>query len=200
MKAIAWKLACTLAAACLAGAAHAQSQGGYVGAGVLSASTDNAREFALATAADSADKSARGFKVFGGYLWNQFGIEGGYYDLGTYDVMFGGALSDDFSVSAVALSGVLALRMTSQFTFNAKAGIAFTSVDYRCFQACGGNFVNTGDSDIAGVFGAGFAWRPARNFTLRADYESIGDISHSVGLLSESFPYTILSISAQFNF
>lgn len=191
---------CVLAGACLSGAAHAQMQGGFFGAGVLKANTDNAREFAAATFADSADKSADGFKVYGGYLWNQFGIEGGYYDLGTYDVNFGGAKSDDFSVSAFTIAGVLALRMTNALTFNAKAGLAFTSVDYRCFQACGGNFVDTSDSDVAGVFGAGLAWRVTRNFTLRADYESIGNISHSVGLLEESFPYTVLSISAQINF
>jgi opacity protein-like surface antigen len=191
---------CVLAAACLSATAHAQTQGGFFGAGVLSASTDNARDFAAATFADGADKNATGFKVFGGYLWNQFGIEAGYYDLGTYDVFFAGTKSDDFSVSAFTISGALALRMNSQFTFNAKAGIAFTSVDYRCFQACGGNFVDTSDSDVAGVFGFGLAWRPARNFTLRADYESIGDVSHSVGLLEEAYPYRILSLSAQFNF
>ena len=187
-------------AAALAGPALAQTQGGYFGAGALHASTDNAREFALAFGGTAADKTAQGMKVYGGYLWNQVGIEAGYYSLGTYDVRTGAAKSDEFKVSAFAVSGVLALPMGSAFSLNAKAGVAFTSVDYRCLQLCGGNFVDTGESNTAGLLGAGIAWRPARNFTLRADFEYLGDVTHSVGLLEAMYPYRIFSLSAQLNF
>jgi hypothetical protein len=189
-----------LLAAAFAAPAHAQRQGGYFGAGALHASTDNAREFALAFGGTSADKTADGLKVYGGYLWNQFGIEAGYYDLGTYDVRTGTVKSDEFKVSAFAVSGVLAMPMGSRFTLNAKAGVAFTSVDYRCFAACGGNFVDTGESNVAGLLGAGVAWRPAPNFSLRADFEYLGDVTHSVGLLEAQYPYRIFSLSAQLNF
>lgn len=187
-------------AAVLAGPAQAQTQGGYFGLGALHVATDNAREFALAFGGTAADKTADGMKVYGGYLWNQFGIEAGYYGLGTYDVRVGAAKRDDFKVSAFAVSGVLALPMGRGFSLNAKAGVALTSVDYRCYFACGGNFVDTGESNVAGLLGAGFAWRPAPNFTLRADFEYLGDVTHSVGLLEAMYPYRILSLSAQFNF
>ena len=190
-----------LLAACLAVPAQAQTQGGYFGVGALHASTDNARDFALGPGnGTGADKTAQGHKVYGGYLWNQYGIEAGYYDLGTYEVRNGAVKTDDFKVSAFTVSGVLALPMGPGFTLNAKAGVAFTSVDYRCFQLCGGNFVDTGESNTAGIFGVGFAWRPARNFTLRADFEYLGDVSHSAGLLEGLYPYRIYSLSGQLNF
>lgn len=189
-----------LLAAALAAPALAQTRGGYFGAGAVHASTDNARDFALAFGGSGADKTAQGLKVYGGYLWHQFGIEAGYYGLGTYEVLTGGAKSDEFKVSALAVSGVLALPMGSQFIFNAKAGVAFTSVKYRCFAACGGNFVDTGEDNVAGLLGAGFAWRPAPNLTLRADFEYLGDVTHGVGLLEAMYPYRIFSLSGQFNF
>lgn len=187
-------------AAAFATPAHAQSQGGYVGAGALRAYTDNAREFALEFGGTGADRSRGGMKVYGGYLWRQYGIEAGYYDLGTYGVRVGQATSDEFETSAFTLSGVIALPMAPQFTFNAKAGIAFTSVNYRCYVDCGGNFVDTRESNVAGVLGAGIAWQPARNFTLRADFEYLGEVTHSAGLLEGLYAYRIFSLSGQINF
>jgi hypothetical protein len=185
-----------------AGLAQAQTQGGYFGLGALSASTDNAREFALVMGSTAADKTASGMRVYGGYLWNQYGVEAGYYDLGTYDVMTGAAKSDDFKVSAFTVSGVLAIPLGSSVTLNGKLGIAFTSVKYRCYPlviSCA-TTPDTNESDIAAIFGAGIGWRPVRNFTLRADLESIGEVSHAAGLNTGQYPYTVLSISGQVNF
>jgi OmpA family protein len=191
-----------LLAACFAVPAQAQTQGGYIGLGALSASTDNAREFALVFGGTSADKTASGMRVYGGYLWNQYGIEAGYYDLGTYEVKEGALKSDDFKVSAVTVSGVLAIPLGSSVTLNGKLGIAFTSVKYRCYPmvvSCA-TTPDTTESDIAAIFGAGIGWRPVRNFTLRADLESIGEVSHAAGLNTGLYPYTVLSISGQVNF
>ena len=192
-------LLCIFAAA-IAAPAQAQSQGGYVGAGGLYASTENARDFARAYGGTGADRNADGMKLYGGYLWRQYGIEAGYYDLGTYEVRVGSAKRDDFKVSAFAVSGVLALPVGNQFTLNAKAGIAFTRVDYRCYFSCGGNFVNTRESNVAGLLGAGIAWQLARNFSLRADFEHLGDVTHSVGLDEALYPYRVFSLSGQINF
>ena len=191
-----------LLAACFALPAQAQTQGGYIGLGALSASTDNAREFALAFGGTSADKTASGMRVYGGYLWNQYGIEAGYYDLGTYEVMSGALKSDDFKVSAATVSGVLAIPLGSSVTLNGKLGIAFTSVKYRCYPmvvSCAAT-PDTNESDIAAIFGLGVGWRPVRNITLRADLESIGEVSHAAGLNTGLYPYTVLSISGQVNF
>jgi hypothetical protein len=189
-----------LAAASVAGQAQAQTRGGYFGIGALSASTDNARDFALAYGGTAADKTASGMKIYGGYLWNRFGIEGGYYDLGSYEVITGTQKSDDFKVSAFTVSGVFAMPLGNNFTFGGKLGLAFTSAKYRCYLLSCTGTPDTSESDIAAIFGAGIGWRPAPNFTLRADLESIGDVSHAAGLVTAQYPYTILSVSAQFNF
>jgi OmpA family protein len=185
-------------AASLAAPARAQTQGAYFGLGALAASTDNAREFALAVNSSAADKTASGLKVYGGYLWNQYGVEAGYYDLGTYDVMTGAVKSDDFKVAAFTVSGVLAMPLGRNVTLNGKLGIAFTSAKYRCYAFC--LYPDTNESDIAAIYGAGIGWRLVPGFTLRADLEYIGDVSHAAGLNTGLYPYTVLTISGQVNF
>lgn len=199
-----------LVAACgagLAAPAQAQMQGGYFGVGALSAFTDNARDFALASGATGADRSASGFKVFGGYLWqNRFGIEGGYYNLGRYEVTSGGVKSDDFSISAFAVSGVIAAPLGSALLITGKLGLAFTTAKYRCFQFCGFNpnlgidLVDTKDTGVSGLLGAGLGWRISRNFNLRADFEYFSEVSHAVGLLDASYGYSAFSLSGQLDF
>lgn len=192
-------------AACLMSPVHAQTppmrnSGGYAGVGVMTVSTDNARDFA-ATFATSGDGSASGFKAYGGYLWpSRFGIEVGYYDLGTYDVRTGTAKSDEFAVNAFAISGVFAAPFARNFGVNAKLGLAFTNVDYTCVTGCSGIFINTSKSGIAGVLGAGVAWRIAPNFSLRADFEYFGGVTHSVGGLEADYDYGALSFSGQVKF
>lgn len=192
-----------LLAACAAGiAAPVQAQmdgGGFFGVGALTAQTDNAREFARAYGATSADRSAGGVKIYGGYLWRLVGVEAAYYDLGTYDVRTGTAKSDDFSVTAVTVSGVIAVPLGPSFYLNGRLGIAFTSADYRCFQFCAG-LVDTSESGVAGLIGGGIGWRITRNLSLRADYESIGPVSHAVGLVSAEYHYQALSVSLQADF
>jgi len=193
-------LLAALAAASLTTPAQAQTSGAYAGVGLMSVSTDNARDFA-ATYATSGDGSATGFKIYGGYLWpSRFGIEVGYYDLGTFEVRTGTAKSDEFKTNAMAVSGVFATPFAPNFDFNAKLGIAFTNVDYTCVTACGGIFVNTSKSGVAGVLGAGVGWRVAPNFSLRADYEVVSGVTHSVGGLEADYGYGALSVSAQLKF
>ncbi len=195
-------LLAALAAACLSTPAQAQTGEGYAGVGVMSVSTENAREFAAAFRT-SGDGSSTGFKAYGGYLWpgrrGRFGIEFGYYDLGTYDVRTGTAKSDEFAVNAYTISGVYALPFANRFQLNAKVGLAFTNADYTCVTGCGGMFVNTSKSGVGGLFGAGVGWRVAPNFSLRLDFEVIG-VTHSVGGLEEDYGYGMLSFSGQVNF
>jgi hypothetical protein len=195
-----------LAAACLMNPAQAQmrGQGGYAGVGAMSVSTNNATDFAAVFIgpAGSADKSASGVKVYGGYVFRgNFGIEGGYYDLGTYDVRTGGAKSDEFQVSAFAVSGTYTLPMGAGFDANFKLGLAFTSADYTCLTGCGGFFFNSSTSGVAGLLGAGVGWYAAPNFSVRADFELFSQVPHSVGALPEAnYDYTTFSVSAQYRF
>ena len=188
-----------MAAAAQAGA-QTGVQGGYAGIGIMSVSTDNAAEFAYAFAT-SGERTASGMKVYGGYLWpSRFGVEVGYYDLGSYNVYTGGTKTDEFATTATAVSGVFALPFASQFVFNSKLGVAFTSADYTCLVACGGAMFSSSISGIAGLFGAGVGWRPAPNFTLRTDLEIFASVLHKSGVYEAYYPYSAFSISAQVNF
>lgn len=196
-------LLAALAVACLMTPAQAQTRGGYAGAGVMSVWTNNAKDFASATYGftGSGDDTTTGFKVYGGYLWpSRFGFEVGYYDLGSYDVKDFGAKTDEFAVNAFTVSGVFAMPFGGNFDFNAKAGIAFTNVDYTCVTVCGFPYVNTSKSGTAGVIGAGVGWRVAPNFSLRADYEFFGGVRHAVGSIEADYDYGAFSLSALVRF
>lgn len=192
-----------LALLCLCAAtAHAQTGGGYVGVAPLVAYTDNARDFGEASFVDgSGERSGTGAKVYGGYLWHQFGIEVGYYDLGTYDVTSAGVKTDEFSVRALAFSGVFAAPLAARdVLLTAKLGLAFTESKYRCFSGCGFPFIDTNESGLAGVLGAGIAWRVAPSFSLRADVEYLGQVGHRAGNLEADYGYSVFSLGAQLNF
>jgi len=196
-------LLAALTAACLMTPAQAQTPGSYAGIGVMSVATDNASDFASAIygASGSGDDSTNGLKIYGGYVFpNRFGIEAGYYDLGSYDVRGFGILQDEFKVSAFAVSGTYTLPMGASFDAIFKLGLAFTSADYTCVTGCGGAFVNTSESGAAGLLGAGVGWRVAPNFTLRADFEVFSGVPHAAGGQDVDYDYTAFSVSGQFNF
>jgi hypothetical protein len=183
--------------------AQAQTPGGYAGIGVMAVSTDNARDFAsiFIGSGGSADKSAGGLKLYGGYQWpNRFGIEAGLYNLGTYEVLASGTKSDEFEVSALAVSGTYAIPMGTSSDLTLKLGLAFTNVDYTCLSSCGGIFVNTSKSGVAGLLGGGVGWRITPKFSLRADLELFGGVNHSVGGLEAEYGYGALSLSGQVKF
>jgi hypothetical protein len=204
MKRIAFFVA-LFASALFAAQAHAQSRstGGYFGAGAMQLYTDNATEFAYFAipAGGSADSTATGFKVYGGYTWPaRFGFEVGYYDLGTFDVYTFGVKSDEFKTTALAFSGTYSLPINPRADVLFKLGMAFTDAKYRCFSNCGWPFVDTSHSDLAGLMGAGIAWHVASNFSVRADWEYFGGVIHSVGGQIGNYGYSAVSIAGQVRF
>lgn len=196
--------AALLAGALLGLQAHAQGRtGAYFGVGAMQTYTDNATDFAALAIGfgGSADGSATGVKVYGGYVWPQrFGIEVGWYDLGTYDVYTFGAKSDEFKTSAFTVAGTFGLPINPSLDVLLKFGIAFTDADYRCLSSCGWPYVNSGRSDVAGLFGVGLGWRVAQNFSLRADFEYFGGVVHSVGGFLAEYDYPTVSVAGQFHF
>src|SRR6266571_2343091 len=173
----------------LATPALAQQGGGYVGAGFLSASTNNASDFADVFGG-KGDKSATGLKVYGGY-----------YDLGTYDVKSGATKTDEFKTSAFAVSAVGSWPFGTEFDFHGKLGLAFTSADYTCKVVCGGPvFVNTSKSGSSLLLGVGVGWKATRNFSLVADFELFSKVKHAAGIASNDADYTTFSVSGQYNF
>jgi len=177
--------------------------GGYVGAGFLSANTDNANDFAKVFVVNGkGDKSATGLKVYGGYMFSRnIGVEAGYYDLGTYDVKSGSVKTDEFKTSAFAVSAVGSWPFATAFNVHGKLGLAFTSADYTCKVGCGGAiFVNTSKSDVAPLIGIGVGWKATRNISVVADFEVFSNVKHAAGIASNDTDYQVLSVSGQYNF
>jgi len=177
--------------------------GGYVGAGFLSASTDNANDFGKAIIPpETGDKSATGLKVYGGYMFRPYlGVEAGYYDLGTYDVKAGSLKTDEFKISALAVSAVGLWPFGTGFNVHGKLGLAFTSADYTCKVGCGGLvFVNTSKSDVSPLLGVGVGWKATRNISVVADLELFSSVKHAAGIASNDADYTVFSVSGQYNF
>jgi hypothetical protein len=198
--------AALLAGALAAAPACAQSRGpggAYIGFGAMQTYTDNATAFAWSAIpfGGDADSSATGTKVYGGYVFpSRFGIEVGYYDLGTYDVRTFGVKSDEFSTTALAFSGTYGMPINPKVDLLFKLGIAFTDAQYRCFSSCGWPFVDTKHSDIAGLMGIGLGWRVAPSFSVRADYEYFGGVIHAVGSMQGNYGYSAVSLAGQFHF
>jgi opacity protein-like surface antigen len=198
--------AALLAGVLVAAPALAQSKGpggAYIGLGAMQTYTDNATDFAWSAIpfGGDADSKATGFKAYGGYVFpNRFGIEIGYYDLGTYDVRTFGVKSDEFNTTALAFSGTYGLPLNPKVDVLFKLGIAFTEAQYRCFSSCGWPFVDTKHSDIAGLMGIGVGWRVAPSFSVRADYEYFGAVTHAVGSMQGEYGYSAFSIAGQFHF
>src|SRR5882762_1135805 len=177
--------------------------GGYVGAGFLSANTNNANDFAPVNGPGSrGDQTATGLKVYGGYMFRPYlGVEAGYYDLGTYDVKDGtGVKTDDFKTSAFAVSAVGSWPFGTGFNVHGKLGLAFTTVDYTCKVSCAFPFVNTSKSDVSPLLGIGVGWKATRNFSVVADLELFSQVNHAVSNVESKADYTVLSISGQYNF
>lgn len=183
--------------------AQARGTGAYAGAGVMQVYTDNATEFAYVTipAGGSADSTATGFKIYGGYVWPaRFGFEAGFYDLGTFSTYAFGAKTDEFNTTALAFSGTFSMPLNPSVDVLFKLGFAYTDVDYRCFALCGGNYFDTSHTDIAALMSIGVDWRIASNFSVRADWEYFGGVIHYAGGMMGDYGYSAVAIAGQFRF
>jgi len=184
-------------------ATQASAQGAYAGIGVLQASTNNAEDFAAVFIGpgSSADGSASSFKLYAGYQWaSRFGVEAGYYDLGTYEVSTFGVKTDEFATTAFVISGTYAMPIGTSVDINFKLGIAFTDADYTCLTGCGYPFISSGRSSSAGLFGAGVGWRLAPHFALRADFEYFTEVEHLAAGSFGIYDYTTWSLSGEVRF
>ena len=193
-------LIAALAGALLASQAQAQEPGqGYFGIGFGAATTDGTSPYGNTLDEDTAG----GFKVYGGSMWERFGIELGFYNLGKYDVNFGGAKIAETKTAAVAVSGVLATPLGGGYSFHAKIGLAFTQAEFSCISLCGtGNPVlaDTKKRGTSGLLGIGLGARIGQNVLARIDYEHFGSVHHQISTTEYTDGYDIFAVSVQFNF
>ncbi|MEO8719350.1 MAG: outer membrane beta-barrel protein [Burkholderiales bacterium] len=183
--------------------AQAQEPGqSFFGAGFGAVNTDGASPYTNTQDEDTAS----GYKIYAGTMFdNHFGMELGYYDLGRYNVNFGGAKLAESKASAITVAGVLATPLGGGYYFHAKAGLAFTQFEITCrplYCGTGGPpaLANTTKRGVSGVLGLGLGARLWREIELRIDYDHFGAVHHQLSNFGYKNPYDILSVSMQFNF
>lgn len=189
-----------LAGALLATQAQAQAPGQwYMGIGVNTVWTDGASPYD-----DTRDEdTAAGAKIYGGYMWSNWGMEVSGHHLGRYDVEFGGAKIAESEAMALTTAIVYTADIGAGFTFHGKLGIAFTQFEIDCLQLCGsGNppLADTKKTGLSGTWALGIGAKFTQNILARMEYEHIGAFHSAVSDFEYKDSYKLLSLSLQFNF
>ena len=166
-------------------AAQADTQPGfYAGAGI-GTTTVGDDDFD----GSGIDDSDTGFKVFGGYNFNEnFGVEVSYFDFGEASAELSGD-SVSVGVSGLSASAVGRLPVSEMFSLYGKLGFASYDVDVK-FNIAGFGSGSGSESDSDMIYGVGGALSFGGNFEARLEYEALnvdGDAS-------------MLSISGLFRF
>jgi OOP family OmpA-OmpF porin len=160
--------------AALAGTAAAQSQGAYVGGNVGRA------EQKITIEGFSEKDHDTGFKLYGGYNFNQyFGLEGGYADLGKLELS---ALNSRFKTepTSVYFAATGTLPLDAGFSLFGKAGIARTEV--KAFATDGFDSVRDKASRSTAYVSVGAAYAINTNFSVVAEYEYFGKVAKLDGV------------------
>ena len=195
-----------LAGVLLGGQALAQAPGqSYFGASVGSVWTDGGSPYTINIV--NEDTSV-GFKAFAGnMLWNKFGLEVGYYNLGKYETDFTGSGQPfmEAETSAISVNGVYTTPLGPGYAFHAKAGLAFTLYEASCRDAavCAASdpvMVNTKNYGVSGMLGIGISANLAQDVALRIDFEHIGSVQGAVGNTNFKDGYDFFSVGLQFAF
>lgn len=177
----------------LTGVAIAQETKWYIGAGYGMSDIDTGVSGLTGTA--SLDEDSSGFKIFGGFKFNEyFGLEIAYVDLGEAELK--GNNGDTFAIDGVAynftansvvitgemetiaLEAVLFLpleKITGNDSYKLvtpfiKVGLHFWDAEYSVSASTLSKTTADDDgSDI--VFGAGFNFNIVKNLSIRAEWE-----------------------------
>ncbi|KQQ32997.1 hypothetical protein ASF61_13010 [Duganella sp. Leaf126] len=153
--------------AALAGTAAAQST--YIGGNVGRA------EQKLSIEGDSIKDHDTGFKLYGGYNFNQnFGLEAGYVDLGKME-RSGGVARVRFEPTSVYFAATGTLPLDPQFALFAKAGVARTEV--KANFAVGNLSEDDKASRSTAYLSVGAAYAVNTNFSVVAEYEYFGKVA-----------------------
>ena len=125
------------------------------------------------------DESDTGFKIFGGYVFNEnWGVEVSYFDFGEASASAGGD-SVSIGVSGLSASGVGRLPINDMFAVYGKLGFASYDVKAK-FNVAGFGSGSASDSDSDMIYGIGGAMSFGGNFEARLEYEALnvdGDAS-----------------------
>jgi len=184
----------------------------YIGTGVgySQVSIDDIPPIAGVTFTQSKDENDTGWKIFGGYNFNpNFAIEGGYVDLGKFNLSanitapISAAFSADIKFSGPFLDLVGIWPVAENFSLYAKGGgiyassktdVSATPALAAAFTAAG--IVSDSSDDLKGMAGLGAQFDFNRNFGVRGEWERYfslgtnGSGKGDVDLFSANLIYT----------
>ena len=175
----------------------------YMGAGIGGAWSDVTDDISISGASTSDNDTA--YKIYGGYDFGRgFGLEMGYYYMGTSSVNFstpaGNAMN--FTGQALALSGTFVGSLgQSNWFWASKLGLAWTKGEYECVgsTSCAVSGNSTKDS-VGAIFGMGLGYNISKNFSLRADWEAISNVDYTLSTGEQGSTSNLFTVSAQFRF
>jgi OmpA-OmpF porin, OOP family len=169
-------------------AARADVQPGfYAGASVGSTTID---DDGFGSAIDDSDT---GFKLFGGYTFNDnFAIEASYFDLGeangSFDDPFFGPFDFDVGVSGLNVSAVGRVPLTQTFSLFGKLGFASYDLDVS-FNGPGFVSGSGSESETDLTYGVGGALSFAEQWEVRVEFEAISVDDGDANMLSVGAMY-----------
>lgn len=180
-----------LALSTLLAASQASAQGFYIGGSVGKSNFDDDNAVPDLITSGSVDGSDTGYKIFGGYQFNQhFGVELAWVDLGQagYSGTFSGlpVTGGTVKTSGLNVSAVGTLPLgTSGFSLFGKAGLF--AWESKANDITGGLPFSGKEDGTDLSLGVGASYGFTKNLSIRAEWErfkAVGDIDLlSVGLV-----------------
>jgi OmpA-OmpF porin, OOP family len=182
------------AAVALTAAMAAQSAevppGFYAGASI---GTTKLSDDGFDDAGIDVDDSDTGFKIFGGYSFNNnFAVELSYFDLGevngAFNEPFVGNVSFDVGISGFNASAVGRLPVSDTFSLFGKLGFASYDVDgHVSIAGVGSGSDSSSETDLS--YGVGAALSFGGQWEARIEYEAIDVDSGDANMLSVGAMY-----------
>jgi OOP family OmpA-OmpF porin len=165
----------------LVAASQASAQGFYIGGSVGQSDFDDSNTTGLITSG-AVDGKDTGYKIFGGYQFNQYiGVELAYVDLGqaSYSGFSGAApvTGGTVKTSGLNISAVGTLPLSSGFALFGKAGLYVWEA--KANDVTGGVPFSEKQDGTDLSLGIGASYDFTKNFAIRAEWErfkAVGDI------------------------
>jgi OOP family OmpA-OmpF porin len=187
-------LAATIAAAALAGSAHAQESGPYFGLGIgqsrigidASRIDANALGAGFATSATVTDGRDGAWKIFGGYQYNRhLAVEVAYSDFGRFSTQTvttgpAGTVGSDTRANAWSMDAIGLLPLSDRIALFGKVGLHRWEVDGRAAAIVGGaaSTVGARATGTDWKYGFGARFDVSKSTALRVEWErfrNVGD-------------------------
>lgn len=186
------KLSLVIAAALVAGAAHA-GEADKKGQGYVNVAGGRSHINADCSGISNCDSNASGAKLIGGYRFaNGFGLEGGYVNLGKFTTSDTG-LAERLKASALTFGGIYTAELGSGWGVNVRLGLAQVKAKYN--GVFGNTTVDISETatKVYGGLGLQYAVTPSVKLELALD-------TTKVSLDTQSSNLRLVTFGATFGF